>query len=205
MSVVIDQLKTMVGTYQTCQGGVLQLVPVGGEPGEVLEVLALQLQLPALGRRLQLTLEGAAQLWVLAERLHRCHFCCRFTAAECSASLCCTLLCFSKALSLLTDLSALGKDSFHGDNHSPPAAGTALTHKWHRRGPSASTVCACARWKGGCWAQARCEPPLTEWKIPTQLCRPSPAPPVETMSLVPGTCRPLFITRSLDTAVPTRP
>ena len=72
MSVVIDQLKTMVGT---CQGGVLQLVPVGGEPGEVLEVLALQLQLPALGRRLQLALEGAAQLWVLAERLHRCcHF-----------------------------------------------------------------------------------------------------------------------------------
>ena len=91
-----------------------------------------------------------------------------------------SLVLLQSTLTAHGSLSALGKDSFHGDNHSPPAAGTALTHKWHRRGPSASTVCACARWKGGCWAQARCSsshpPPVARVETNySTLRRPSPA------------------------------
>ena len=63
------QFRRPIGNNFTCKSGVLQLVAIT-EPGEVLQVLPLQLELPALRCRLQLTLEGPAQLWVLTERLH---------------------------------------------------------------------------------------------------------------------------------------
>ena len=86
---------------------------------------------------------------------------------------------------LVLSLSALGNARVSAGHRGSITltACTALTH-CHRRGPSARALlrapCACARWKGGCWAQARCSsshpPPVVRVETNySTLRRPSPA------------------------------
>ena len=86
---------------------------------------------------------------------------------------------------LVLSLSALGNARVSAGHRGSITltACTALTH-CHRRGPSARALlrapCACASWKGGCWAQARCSsshpPPVARVETNySTLCRPSPA------------------------------
>ena len=86
---------------------------------------------------------------------------------------------------LVLSLSALGNARVSAGHRGSITlkACTALTH-CHRRGPSARALlgapCACARWKGGCWAQARCSsshpPPVARVETNySTLRRPSPA------------------------------